>query len=163
MNSKILKNGILAVALALVAVPAQAQIASAFAGITLPNAPASDSYKAEVNRYIQCQDMRGAMVKVLKANLSQVLGAKLSASKLDAMVNELVDVSMPVMSKAVEDCLRPSISLEELRQINAFFATPTGRKMVSLQPTLMAAGEKAMQQPEIQAKFQQIAQRYISE
>ncbi len=162
MNSKILRNSILAVALALVAVPAQAQFGSALAGSML-NAPASDPYKAEVNRYVQSQDMRGAMVKVLKLNLSQMLGAKLSASKLDAMVNELVDASMPVMTKTVEECLRPSISLEELRQVNAFFATPTGRKMISLQPALMAAGEKAMQQPEIQAKFQQIAQRYITQ
>ncbi len=161
MNSKILRNSILAVALALVAVPAQAQFGSLTG--SLRNTPASGSYKAEVDRYIQSQDMRGAMVKVLKANLSQMLGAKLSASKLDAMVNELVDAAMPVMAKTVEDCLRPSISLEELQQVNAFFATPTGRKMISLQPTLMAAGEKAMQQPEIQAKFQQIAQRYISQ
>lgn len=164
MNSKILRNSILAVALALVAVPAQAQLGAGFAGASLLKPGASGSYESEINRYIQSQNLRGNVVKMFKTMMSQFIDQgvmKISPSQLNAMAEEFADVSMPIMTKSVGDCVRQNLSLDELRQINAFCETPVGRKLIALQPTFMEAGTKAMQQPEIQMKIQQIMQRYI--
>ena len=71
MNSKIIKNGILALAFTLVAVPAQA--AFGFANpASAPQAPAGscDSYDSEVNRLLQAQDLRGTTIKAMKAMLA---------------------------------------------------------------------------------------------
>lgn len=163
MNSKTIKNGILALAFTLVAVPAQA--AFGFANTApAPQAPAGscDSYDREVNRLLQAQDLRGTTIKAMKAMLAPLAAqGSITASQINTIAEEIVNITYPKMKVAVAQCLRQNLSVGELRQINAFYATPAGKKLNALQPALMEAGNQVAQQPDVQAQIQQVVQKYL--
>ena len=163
MNSKIIKNGILALAFTLVAVPAQA----AFGFATPTQAPQAsagscDAYQAEVNRLLQAQDLRGTTIKAMKSMLAPLVSqGSITTSQVNSIAEEIVNITYPKMKVAVEQCLRQNLSVDELRQINAFYATPAGQKLNALQPVLMEAGTKVAQQPDVQTQIQQVVQKYL--
>ena len=163
MNSKMIKNGILALAFTLVAVPAQA--AFGFVNPTqAPQAPAGsyDSYESEVNRLLQAQDLRGTTIKAMKSMLAPLASqGSVTASQINTIAEEIVNITYPKMKVAVAQCLRQSLSVDELRQINAFYATPAGQNLNALQPALMDAGNQVAQQPDVQAQIQQVIQKYL--
>ena len=160
MNSKIIRSGILALALSAVVVPAQA--ARDLANTSASSAFAPNSYESELNRYIEGQDLRGNMIKMVTTMMSQFVSQGLiTAAQLNTIAEEVANAAYPRVKKATEDCLRQNLSVDELHQINAFNATPAGRKLIALTPSLMEAGNRAMQQPDIQQQVQQIVQRHL--
>ena len=178
MNVNIIKKCILPLAFALAVVPAQAAIgfarpaqAPASAAPAAPQSPAivaqpsagsCDPFQIEVNRLIQAQDLRGNIIKSVKTMLGQfVAQGSVTAVQVDAIAEEIANVAYPRMKTTVEQCLRQNLSVDELREINAFYATPAGRKMNSLTPALMDAGSQTMQQPDVQSQIQQIMQKHL--
>lgn len=163
MNSKIAKIGFLTLAFACTAVSAQ----TAFNFAKPAPAPAapqqSEGFQAEVNKFIQAQNLRGSTVKGMKTMLGQLVSqGVLTATQVDSIVDEIVNIIYPNMKVAVEQCLRQNLTIEELRQINAFYATPAGKKLTAMQPALMEAGNKITQQPDVQMKIQQVMQKYLA-
>ena len=65
------------------------------------------------------------------------------------------------MKMALDRILRQNLSVEELRQINAFYETPAGKKLNSLQPALVEAGAQVVQQSDVQAQIQQVVQKHL--
>ncbi len=166
MNSKIIKNGILALAFTLVAVPAQA--AFGFANTTFANtttqaaAGSCDSYDSEINRLFQAQDLRGATITSMKTTMEQLAPkGTFTTRQLNAIAEEIVDIIYPKMKVALGRILQQNFSVEELRQINAFYETPVGKKLNSLQPVLMQTGMQVAQQSDVQAQIQQIVQKHL--
>ena len=164
MNSKIAKIGFLALAFACTAGSAQTAFTVAKPAPTpQPSAGSCDSFQSEVDKFIQAQDLRGTSVKSMKTMLGQLVSqGVLTATQVDSIVDEIVNIIYPKMKVAIEQCLRQNLSVEELRQINAFYATPAGKKLTAMQPALMEAGSKITQQPDVQMKIQQIMQKYLT-
>ena len=161
MKSRITKIGFLALAFACTAVSAQT-----FNFAKTAPAPAaqqkSAGFQAEVDKFIQAQDLRGSASKGMKTMLGQLVSqGVLTATQVDSMTDEVVNIMYPNMKVAVEQCLRQNLSLDELRQINAFYATPAGKKLAALNPVLMEAGSKITQRPDVQMKIQQVMQKYL--
>lgn len=162
MNSKIIKSGILALAFTLVAVPTQAAFGFARPANALPSVGSQDPYQCEIDRLIQMQDVRGNTISSMKMMLEQlVTQGALTTRQLNAISEEIADIIYPKMKVALERILRQNLSVEELRQINAFYETPAGKKLNSLQPTLMQAGAQVTQQADVQAQIQQIVQKHL--
>ena len=69
MNSRIIRLGILACAVALVAAPAQAAFGFAKPANARPSAGSQDPYQYEIDRLIQMQDVRGNTIKSMKTML----------------------------------------------------------------------------------------------
>lgn len=158
MNSKTIRRTLLALTLAFVLGPTQAALDS-----SRPSARSGDSYQVEVDRLLQAQDFRGTFIKSFKTMMGQLVAqGKITSSKLNAIAEEVADVIYPKMKAAAAQCLKQNLTLDDLRQINAFYATPAGKKMVALTPTLMEAGAKAMQDSDIQVQVQQIIQKHLS-
>ena len=167
MNSKATKNVICALAFALVALHAQAAFTPAQKNskstfMSRFSAASRDPYEYEINRLIQLQDFRGNFTKTFKTTMEQfVANGMITTSQLDAIAEEITDVAYPILTEAVGKCLRQNLSVDELRQVNAFYETPVGKKMNALLPTLMQTGLEAMQKPEIQAKIQQVVKKHL--
>ena len=167
MNSRITKIGFLALAFAFTAVSAQTALNFAVPAqapaAPQPSAGSCDPFQSEVNQFIQAQNLRGTTVKTMKTMLEQfVTQGVLTATQVDTIVDEIVNIIYPKMKVAIEQCLRQNLSVDELRQINAFYATPAGKKLTAMQPALIEAGNKITQQPDVQMKIQQVMQKYLA-
>lgn len=167
MNSRITKIGFLALAFAFTAVSAQTALNFAVPAqaptAPQPSADSCDPFQSEVNQFIQAQNLRSTTVRTMKTMLEQfVTQGVLTATQVDTIVDEIVNIIYPKMKVAIEQCLRQNLSVEELRQINAFYATPAGKKLTAMQPALIEAGNKITQQPDVQMKIQQVMQKYLA-
>ena len=162
MNSRIIRLGILACAVALVAAPAQAAFGFAKPANARPSAGSQDPYQYEIDRLIQMQDVRGNTIKSMKTMLQQFVDqGALTTRQLNAIAEEIADITYPKMKMALDRILRQNLSVEELRQINAFYETPAGKKLHSLQPALVEAGAQVVQQSDVQAQIQQVVQKHL--
>ena len=162
MNSKIIKSGILVLAFTLVAVPAQAAFNFAKPANARSTVGSQDPYQYEIERLFQMQDIRGNTISSMKTMLGQfVTQGAITTIQLNAIAEEIADITYPKMKVALERIMRQHLSLEELRQINAFYETPAGKKLNSLQPTLMQAGAQVTQQADVQAQIQQVVQKHL--
>ena len=160
MNSKTTRNILLALTLAFAIGPAQA----AFDGSRSARSSggSSGAYQAEVNRFIQMQNLRAILIKSLNTALAPLAAqGTISSSKLNALVEEIADFIYPKVQAASEQCLRQNFTIDELREVNAFYASPVGKKMNALTPTFMDVGSKTMQKADVQAQIQRIVQKHL--
>ena len=78
-------------------------------------------------------------------------------------MREEVDITLGIATKefvpSVVEIFASELTYEEIRQITAFWRTPIGRKMASLQPDLMRRGADVMvgilktEMPKMQARL----------
>ena len=91
-----------------------------------------------------------------------VAQGQITSAQLKAIAEEVADVTYPKMKAVTAQCLQQNLTMDELRQINAFYATPAGKKLLALTPTFMDVGAKTMQKPDVQAQIQQIIQKHFA-
>ena len=158
MNSKTIRNSLLALTLAFAIVPAQAAF-----DFSQPSARSGSALQVEIDRLIQAQNLRGTIIKSITTMLGQfVAQGQITSAQLKAIAEEVADVTYPKMKAVTAQCLQQNLTMDELRQINAFYATPAGKKLLALTPTFMDVGAKTMQKPDVQAQIQQIIQKHFA-
>jgi len=158
MNSRTIRNALLAITLAFAIGPTQAAL-----DFSRPSARSGNAYQVEVDRLIQAQNLRGTIIKSITTMLGQfVAQGTITSAQLKAIAEEFADVAYPKMKEATAQCLQQNLTVDDLRQINAFYATPAGKKMIALTPTLMDVGAKTMQKPDVQAQIQRIVQKHLA-
>ena len=128
-----------------------------------PAAEKDPAYEAELSRFIELQDLRVTFEKSMRAPMQQLVdGGMMTAAKLDAMCNEIVDLLYPTVLETMKEGYRKHFSLNELRQITAFYATPVGKKVISIAPELMQDAMAMVQTPEMQGKIQSIVIKHMT-
>ena len=141
-------------------------LAALFALAFVLPAPAAEkdpAYEAELSRFIELQDLRVTFEKSMRAPLQQFVDrGMLTTAKLDAMCNEIVDLLYPTVLETMKEGYRKHFSLNELRQITAFYATPVGKKVISIAPELMQDAMAMVQTPEMQGKIQSIVIKHMT-
>ena len=141
-------------------------LAALFALAFVLPAPAAEkdpAYEAELSRFIELQDLRVTFEKSMRAPLQQFVDrGMLTTAKLDAMCNEIVDLLYPTVLETMKEGYRKHFSLDELRQITAFYATPVGKKVISIAPELMQDAMAMVQTPEMQGKIQSIVIKHMT-
>ncbi len=128
-----------------------------------PAAEKDPAYEAELSRFIELQDLRATFEKSMRTPLQQFVDrGMLTTAKLDAMCNDIVDLLYPTVLETMKEGYRKHFSLDELRQISAFYATPVGKKMISIAPELMQDAMAMVQTPEMQGKIQSIVIKHMT-
>ena len=89
-------------------------------------------------------------------------GGMMTAVQLDAMCKEMVDLLYPTVLETMKEGYRKHFSLDELRQISAFYATPVGKKMISIAPEFMQEAMATVQTPEMQGKIQALVIKHMT-
>ncbi len=123
---------------------------------------AQSAFDKEVERSLELQHQRDIFKQSMTQTMSVLYQQKnIDASKLNAAIDEITDACVPELTKTMKELYKQHFTLEELKQINDFLATPVGQKQLKLAPTFAVAGMQAMQNPDIQAKIVEIAKKHF--
>ena len=122
-----------------------------------------DAFKAEVEKTIKLQHTTDVFVEGLKMQIQKLTetGA-LDAEKLQPLVEEIGQAVVPALTERMQEVYKENFTLDEMKQINAYLATPVGQKVVKLTPMLSVEGVNVVQQPELQAKITAIISKYLN-
>ena len=111
----------------------------------------TDEFTKEINKAIALTDQMQPLVEQ----------GMITAENVVPLVKEMGEWIMPKVKERVAALYKENFTLEEVKQINAFYSTPVGRKMQNLVAKFSAEGTKVAQTPEAQQKMQEIFIRYM--
>lgn len=122
----------------------------------------ADAFRAEVEKTIELQHSTDVFIEALKMQLQGLTGTgALETEKLQPLVEEIGQAVVPALIERMHEIYKENFTLDEMKQINAYLATPVGQKVVKLTPMLSAEGVNVVQRPEMQAKVTEIISKYL--
>ena len=128
----------------------------------------NDAFANEVKKSIELQHMREMLTEMMVLHLKQALGQKseqssIPADKVEAISKEVADVMLPKLEQILFEMYKENYTLEEMKQLNAYQATPLGQKGIKLAPKLSLAGSLVAQDPEVVSALQAIVAKYLQQ
>ena len=121
-------------------------------------------YEKEMNRMIQLQGQTDVYGETLRLQMNALVErGQLSEDKVDKMCKELSDYITPMLIAGQKELIQKNYTLEELKQLNAFLASPIGQKNLRLSASFAGEGTKIVSSPEVQEKMQAIIMKYMFE
>ena len=122
----------------------------------------TDEFTKEINKAIEVMNISGNFTQTLTDQMQPLVEQGLiTAENVAPLVKEIETNMMPQMKERMAALYKANFTLEELKQINAFFSSTVGQKMQKLTPEFAAEGMKVVQTPEAQNKIQEIFLRYM--
>lgn len=122
----------------------------------------SEEYAAEVRKALQLQHTTETLVETMRLQMQQLVDkGTMTVEGVNGFCQEMGDIMYPALEKRITDLYYQNLSLDELRQMNAYLSSPVGQKGIKLAPMFAAEGAKVAQSPEIQGKIMTIMSKYI--
>ena len=122
----------------------------------------TDEFTKEINKAIEVMNISGNFTQTLTDQMQPLVEqGMITAENVVPLVKEMGEWIMPKVKERVAALYKENFTLEEVKQINAFYSTPVGRKMQNLVAKFSAEGTKVAQTPEAQQKMQEIFIRYM--
>ena len=119
----------------------------------------SEEYAAEVRKALQLQHTTETLVETMRLQMQQLVdNGTMTVEGVNGFCQEIM---YPALEKRITDLYYQNLSLDELRQMNAYLSSPVGQKGIKLAPMFAAEGAKVAQSPEIQGKMMTIMSKYI--
>lgn len=133
--------------------------------VAMTTAQAQDyEFTREVNRNIALSHLTENFEEMVTTQMQQFVDEGiLTQEKLAALVKEIEEFAMPLVKNKITELCKENFSLEEMKQMNAYLATPLGQKSQRLFPKFSQEGTKLMQTPEAQEKIKELCTKYLSE
>lgn len=123
---------------------------------------ANDELTKEINRTIELSNTTTTFTETLRLQFKPLVDQGLiPAEKISPLIKELEQLLVPVLKERMIQLYKENFTLDELKQMNEYLASPLGQKFVKLTPMLSAEGTKIAQSPEMQQKMQQIMMRLL--
>ena len=121
-----------------------------------------DELTTEVNRAIELSNVTANFGSLMVTQLQPLVEqGLLSAENLPAMVKEIEEWMLPILKKRMAALYKKHFTLDELKQMNAYLASPVGQKALKLTPQFAEEGMAIVQTPEAQQKIQEIFLHYM--
>ena len=122
-----------------------------------------DEWKAEIDRNFTLSHTPETFVETMSSQLKPLVEqGSIKAEQLDPMVKEMSDVLLPALKEVTTSFYKEHFTLDELKQINAYLASPIGQKTSKLTPELTQKAQAVGQTPEAQQKLQSVLLKYIN-
>lgn len=122
-----------------------------------------DEWKAEIDRNFTLSRTPEIFVETLASQLKPLVDqGAIKAEQLDPLVKELSDVQLPALKEVSTSFYKEHFTLDELKQINAYLASPVGQKASKLTPKLTQKAQAVGQTPEAQEKIQKVLLKYLN-
>ena len=122
----------------------------------------SEEYAAEVRKSLQLQHTTETLVETMRMQMQQLVdNGTMTAEKVTGLCTEISEIMLPVLEKRITELYSQNLTLDELKQMNAYFSTPLGQKSIQLVPQFALEGAKIAESPEIQGKIMTIMSKYI--
>lgn len=116
-----------------------------------------DEMTKEIKKTIELQNATKTFSDNLKTQMQPLVSqGLLSEEKLSSVISELEKIIIPPLMERTVAIYKEHFTLEEMKEMNAFFASPIGQKAIMLTPVLAQESAKIAQQPEVQSKLQQL-------
>ena len=121
-----------------------------------------DELTTEVNRAIELSNVTANFGSLMVTQLQPLVEqGLLSAENLPTMVKEIEEWMLPNLKKRMVTLYKENFTLDEVKQMNAYLASPVGQKALKLTPEFAAEGMKMVQSLEAQKKLQEIFLQYM--
>lgn len=122
-----------------------------------------DEWKAEIDRNFTLSRTPETFAETMSSHLKPLVeqGA-IKAEQLDPMVKEMSDVLLPALKELSMSFYKEHFTLDELKQINTYLASPIGQKTSKLTSELTQKAQAVGQTPEAQEKIQKILLKYLN-
>lgn len=122
----------------------------------------NDELTKEIYRAIELTNPTRNFNKLMTDQMQPLVQQGLiTAENIEPLVKDIGEWMVPLMKEKMSALYKEHFTLEELKQINAFYGTPVGQKIMTLTPNFTAEGMKLVQTPEAQNKIQEIFVRYM--
>ena len=122
----------------------------------------NDELTTEINRAIELSNVTANFGSIMVTQLQPLVEqGLLSAENLPTMVKEIEEWILPNLKKRMVTLYKEHFTLDELKQMNAYLASPVGQKALKLTPEFAAEGMAIVQTPEAQQKIQEIFLHYM--
>lgn len=122
----------------------------------------SEEFAAEVRKSLQLQHTTETLVETMRMQMQQLVdNGTMTAEKVTGLCTEISEIMLPVLEKRITELYSQNLTLDELKQMNAYLSSPVGQKGIKLAPMFAAEGAKVAQSPEIQGKIMTIMSKYI--
>lgn len=133
-----------------------------FATITATAQTADDEFNAEVRKSIELQHMGETLENTMKLQMTSAFPANhISTENMDAFIKEISVVMKPKLEVILRKVYVDNFTLEDMKQMNAFMATPVGQKTIKLAPMLANAGAEVAKDPEVMKAIQDAVMKYM--
>ena len=122
-----------------------------------------DEWKVELDRTFTLSRTSESFVETMSSQLKPLVEqGTIKAEQLDPLVKELSDVLIPSLKEVSTNFYKEHFTLDELKQINAYLASPVGQKASKLTPELTIKAQGIIQTPESQEKIQKVLLKYLN-
>ena len=124
----------------------------------------TSEYEKEMERTILLQGQAEMFAETLKEQLNPLVEeGKMSSEQQEKVIKELSEYMVPLIVAKEKEMIKENYSLEELKELNAFLASPIGRKNVRLAATSANESAKVLSSPEVMEKMMEIMMGNIIE
>lgn len=122
-----------------------------------------NSFKAEVAKAFELQKTKETMTETMRLQmLPLVEQGKITSDNLNRFVVELVEFMLPFMLEKMVKLYEQYFTLDEIKQMNAYLATPAGQKWIKVAPMFTTEGIKVASSEPVQNKIQGLLSRYMN-
>lgn len=118
----------------------------------------NSAYEKVVAEYMDVTNAKATMVSTMVQSYQQM---GLPISNLQGMVNELIETIWDKYITAETKILQQYYSLDDLKEIIAFYKTPVGKKFAANSPEVAQKSAQIMMTPEFMGPMQQIIMKYM--
>ena len=137
-------------------------IVSALFAVSLNAQPPQDAFAAEVLKSIELQHTAETMSETMRLNLQPlVANGTMTSENLNAYCQKISEIMLPKLLERMIELYQQNFTLSEMKQMNAYLASPVGQKSLKLSPMFATEGAKIAQSPEMQKKIQETLIPYL--
>ncbi len=116
----------------------------------------------EVNKCIELQNTRGMLVETLSMQYqTMVNNGQLAIDDVKRMSEEMADAIMVKLNDKLVQFYCDNYTLEEVKELNAFLASPVGKKNIQLTPKANMLGTQITQDPDVLTDLQEIIAKHM--
>ncbi len=119
--------------------------------------PSSDPYVAEMNKILQATNSRTLMIQTIAIAWENL---NLPLTDYETAATAVVDEIWPDLINLYTDEYKTFYSLEDMKAINEFYATPTGKKFAIYSAEMSATIQQKINS-NYTSRIQQVLMRYI--
>ena len=123
---------------------------------------ANDEITKEIERAIELSQATSTFYNSMNSMMQPLVAqGMISTDQLSGLITELEQLMVPALKEKISVLYRENFTLDELKQMNAYLASPLGQKAVKLTPMITSESMKLATSPDFQSKMQEIIMRNL--
>ncbi|MBR6252015.1 MAG: DUF2059 domain-containing protein [Bacteroidales bacterium] len=125
-------------------------------------ASAQSDIDNEIDKLLSLQDVRQTMIDAMSTQFQALVKmGQIAEAKAKTMAEECADVMVPKCLEIQKKLYKEYYTLEELKELNKFYASAVGQKTLKLAVTFSSSALQVAADPEVMKKIQEITMKHL--